>query len=167
MDTANYVLILNDLSISNEFRLGSPSNSIDWQNILNTEHEDVLKYVVRLLGDHYANRDGFVLCLDSALETVFDALWKMGNYQDIDLSNKKIQPNRGHRLRGRTQFSIDYPDTTKFFRAVNDLRNRSEVAHRKNSHANTKNRPVSHDDMKRAMKFMPMSLIELARLHPE
>ena len=141
---------------------------VDWVGLLGASHDDVLKYAVRLLAEHRASRDQFIMCLDSALEAVFDELWVRGAYADVDVFGKALRSStRGCRLRSDTGFSTTCPATRQFMRAVNDLRNRSEVAHRKNTYAKTRNRPVTYDDVSKAMKWMPAAIIELASAFPE
>lgn len=141
---------------------------VDWRGLLGASHEDVLKYAVRLLAEHRASRDQFIMCLDSAMEALFDALWVRGGYANVDVHGNSLRSStRGCRLRSNTAFSTAFPETHRYMRAVNDLRNRSEVAHRKNTFSRTRNRAVSYDDVNRAMKLMPPAIIELASSFPE
>ena len=159
--------LLRELSIS--FGLKAAwFRRVDWLSLLGASHEDVLKYAVRLLAEHRASRDQFILCLDSALETVFDAMWARGGYANVDIHGSALKnQTRGCRLRSNTAFSTGFPETRRFMRSVNDLRNRSEVAHRRNIFSKTRNRAVSYDDVNKAMKLMPAAIIELANAFPE
>jgi hypothetical protein len=159
--------LFRELSISFGF-MDAWFPCVDWLGLLGASHDDVLKYAVRLLAEHRASRDQFIMCLDSALEAVFDELWARGAYTNVDVSGRALKySTRGCRLRSNTAFSTAFPATRQFMRAVNDLRNRSEVAHRKNTFAKTRNSAVSYDDVSRAMKWMPAAIIELASAFPE
>lgn len=159
--------LLHQLCIS--FGLNVTSfHSVDWFGLLDTSHDDVLKYAVRLLAEHRASRDQFIMCFDAALEAVFDALWEKGGYWDIELNGKPLKnTTRGCRLRSNTKFSVAFPETRYFMKSVNSLRNRSEVAHRRNTFSGTKNRAVSYDDVSKAMKYLPAAISELAKAYPE
>jgi hypothetical protein len=141
--------------------------AVNWITILGSDHDDILKYVVRLLSEHRTSRDEFIMGLDAAMETVFDSLWKMNGFPDVDNSGKKLDGNRGKRLRRQTAFSSRYPATRHFCIAINDLRNRCELSHRRNTFSQARNSSVSYDDIEGALRLMQRCLSELAGLPPE
>lgn len=147
-----------------------PSNDcrklkIAWRSILHAEHADVEKYAVRLLGEHHGDRDQFILLLDSALEIIFEKLWVYG--QCAASTRMSSRDSRGKRLRLPGGLRAQYPDTCRFMISVNDLRNRSELSHARNTWSNSRNRRVHYHDVSKAMQKLPSMLVELAGLHPE
>lgn len=162
---------INDLlhDLKGDFQLPSTGlHRVNWLNILGAQHDDIERMIIRLPSQKRTSPESFILQLDAALETVFDLIWALSSYTDVTSSGKVIRnPNRGKRLRHAIEFEADLPITRTFLIGVNNLRNRSETTHLRNTYANSVNRRISEGDVKRAIALMDACLAELATKFPE
>lgn len=167
--TASRVGILLCELLRRDQIMGSATPKINWRVLLGDRESDFEKYAIRFLGDFGANKNGFILDLDAALEILINRLISMGSYTFPNKNGVMIAvTERGQAMRKSQDFGQKFPAVQRLCAAANDLRNRCDRAH--SMHTATgparRNRSVYHDDVLRALRLMPAALQELSLQFP-